>query len=1438
MHHTILFTIIPRGITTNSSTLPVSITVTPRLFDGKYLGKFPDWLNWAQHIKQNGLSFVIKAQNEYFEAQVNTEPLQPELWEKLFNAHTPVTPYEFQDYSDRNVYSYPVRNALSIIKNTYQQAAVSLALPIDDDNKGQRKEGGLRLVLDKLLGNYLPDPEIKHKREYFAVSTKDIDSTSIKDIGKEHVYTKSAQLQKEDLTADGLLKPSAIAETKQKETLNAFAAFQGMPQPEQERYKPLTKEAQDFEKTFDFHQAIASLQDYPALQRALGLVFDIEIPEHLIPTTANTLATMCVYKVMPGWGWEVEPEVPELHTAYWYFKQNKESYFLTAVDISRKNLGVGLLHLNPMQFGIAQIDVDGGLHKLIQQAESFRSGDIEHGLHQTLFDNTATLPSLRSGGISLFADERALQLLTKITQTNQHQQDLTTQGSTNIFYAQDLFKGYRFDIWDDFTKKWQSLHQRNEIYTFGETPNQQLQYKAIDQEGYVQLSATSSVVEADKQAFYLHEAIMRWAGWSLSVPFPSLALNSSADPKKVLDPEEKNEMATTFKMQPQFSVVPGSLPALRFGRRYKLRARLVDIAGNSLPFDHPLTTQFANIFATPTLKNALPYLRFEPIDAPIVVVRKAEAITGAGSKLLRIVIRSFNDSPEKDTTVAPDLTANDRLILPPRTSVEVGERLGMFDDLVTGKLRADAQLYQLLATRDGAELKTKRVKINGERKQIPFEANPIINELPYLPDIMARGAAFRNLPGAPESTIGKSDEAPPTSENPIPYQILSGANPRKGSATLISYKNTADWKNNTLPFRIALNEGNQAPSWDENNRLLTVYLPKGQLTRSLVSSYALPTDLEKMGIWHWLKSYINDLTINSPENTTLNNKISMDKIEHILQRCVEGGHWMLTPPQFITFVHAVQQPIGTPSFEQLPLCINDGHRYININKDDAHILSGKANPVLYAWREMGATDLSLVGGLKLHLQSSAKVEIYATWTDPIDNPSNAAPTTEVFNDIADEIPLQEIEEEEYINNAAIPTRRVGYLLPNEDLIIWAKEHYYLKHYQKNEMPFKFYYSATPQHQLNDTKHHLITYTAKAASRFKEYFENADPNDKNFFTRTSAPVTIHVPATSRPVLPQILYIIPTFGWQRQFDTDTKRSVRFGGGLRIYLDRPWFSSGADELLGIVHNSGILPTAENLETYKPFITQWGGDPVFTAVNNFYSLPSQTHFVNSHTTENDLYLEELATKNLNQTVNVSAYQPQYDETRQLWYCDITVDVLSAYMPFIRLALARYQPYALPQAKLSQVVIAEFIQVIPNRSLVLIKDSFNTNLTHFTLSGVAPDGPVPNKSKLVTKKLNFPHQLFVSLQKYNPNLTGELAWEDAPASDGIVVVETPIKADASFEGVKIWKGSVNISGNLSNNYRLVFEERVYHEGEPVLNSKGELEYPSRTVYLETIPLM
>ena len=75
---------------------------------------------------------------------------------------------------------------------------------------------------------------------------------------------------------------------------------------------------------------------------------------------------------------------------------------------------------------------------------------------------------------------------------------------------------------------------------------------------------------------------------------------------------------------------------------------------------------------------------------------------------------------------------------------------------------------------------------------------------------------------------------------------------------------------------------------------------------------------------------------------------------------------------------------------------------------------------------------------------------------------------------------------------------------------------------------------------------------------------------------------------------------------------------------------------------------------------------------------------------------------------MEVAAYAPQYDSGRDLWYCDIQVDMrrLPGYWPFIRLALARYQPMSIdPQHELSKIVVAEFSQLAPDRSMSLIRD-------------------------------------------------------------------------------------------------------------------------------------
>jgi hypothetical protein len=76
------------------------------------------------------------------------------------------------------------------------------------------------------------------------------------------------------------------------------------------------------------------------------------------------------------------------------------------------------------------------------------------------------------------------------------------------------------------------------------------------------------------------------------------------------------------------------------------------------------------------------------------------------------------------------------------------------------------------------------------------------------------------------------------------------------------------------------------------------------------------------------------------------------------------------------------------------------------------------------------------------------------------------------------------------------------------------------------------------------------------------------------------------------------------------------------------------------------------------------------------------------------NLSLDELE----GETVHAAAYEPVYDTDRDLWVADVKLASERAYFPFVRLALARYQPISVPDAHLSRVVLAEFTQVVPHR--------------------------------------------------------------------------------------------------------------------------------------------
>ena len=329
----------------------------------------------------------------------------------------------------------------------------------------------------------------------------------------------------------------------------------------------------------------------------------------------------------------------------------------------------------------------------------------------------------------------------------------------------------------------------------------------------------------------------------------------------------------------------------------------------------------------------------------------------------------------------------------------------------------------------------------------------------------------------------------------------------------------------------------------------------------------------------------------SPQLEQLRSDLGTDVIDHVLQRAVEGGHWLLTPPRLLTLVHAVQQPIGRPEFAAIDLDYDrDGAGDDPLETAPS---AGRTDPTelapITAYRRLGSTDAYLMGALRIHGGSTGRVDLAAAWTDPTDE--GAAPATVNHSGPVDQLALTQPVETYLVTPSGEGDRAVGWYDPEHDQIAFVRSGEHAP--APGRFPLRFT-DAAPRHALGDTKHHRVSYTPTASSRFREYFAPGLSADQ--FTRTGDPVVVEVPASAPPLAPDVVYALPTFGWQRQTGTNVMRSVRFGGGLRVYLRRPWFSSGEGELLGValwsVENGELTPDAR--ERFKPFITQWGMDPV----------------------------------------------------------------------------------------------------------------------------------------------------------------------------------------------------------------------------------------------------
>jgi len=703
--------------------------------------------------------------------------------------------------------------------------------------------------------------------------------------------------------------------------------------------------------------------------------------------------------------------------------------------------------------------------------------------------------------------------------------------------------------------------------------------------------------------------------------------------------------------------------------------------------------------------------------------------------------------------------------VPPRTSELMAEAHGMFDLPPANPVVMDSTAYSNINS-SGKGITT----LDGALTEI--DSNQQVT-LPYLPDPIARGATFYPLPGI---------TFPPMT-NPAPLvtkQAFDGAWPF------------------LQPFRLRLQgiadgQTAQAPQWDSANRILTVQLAQGDRLTTRVSSYMSNADLALLGVWQW--------TVE---------QVGASSTANYAAFALAGLNWMLSPYHELDLVHAVQRPLIRPAFNRL-------------------VAQKTAMGQTYAMLVNQNSD-SFPVPMPISGKSTVKLDLDATWSEPSDDPTD---------DPADDTAGAEDAEPQTIN---------------------AHAHVVEVPIEPGDTMIPFDPTSNRRHEFGDTKYRRVVYTATGTTRFKEYFPITDADiaagkaPPTTYTQSSVPQNVDVPNSARPDAPKVLYVVPAFEWSKSTPaTGQFATQRLGGRLRVYLDRPWFSSGDGELLGVVvrtkgnpasapskatrsQQSGaalrrtvsLLSRAHQqapVDPLKAFVTQWGMDPLWysgsldnppTTGNFPLATPLATPLAINP--RDGLTLDEVP----NVTVAVAGHTVKYDADRDLWYADIEVSGAASYYPFIRLALARYQPIsiALPNntpptdAYLSRVVLADFAQLAPNRTATITTRNNSSDLNQITVSvnGLdATDG-------LLRKNL-----VEVSVQQQQPGVQGDLAWVPVPNATH----ELP----ASLSG---WSKTFDLPkppGSMQ--FRLIIKEYepMYHTDD----ASGNLDFARRLVYATTV---
>ena len=1482
---TVVFTALPQGVSAPGSAVArLSVFISPQLTfvantpaSKPTLVGFPDWVNWPNTLRQAGSNpFTVAVNGQPVTSAVpDLTVLRPDIWAAIFDpVKTRVDYFVADDFSQTTPTSYRALAVHDFLLNT---------------------------VYGPMTSAMNTDP---------SQATLTINGTTTSGPGKGQVKVVGQPTAAG--TAFGYLQnpPDEFADVLAFHTTPRIPLVDGAPPA---LVPPV----------YDFHQTLSALHGYPELLPMLGLVvtFDLTLPDSIASSPDSIMVT-----VKPNWT-PVGPKgtyvvLPTL---------TDPSTFLP--QAAGPDYAGGLLEFNrgPGNSPIAVVDYD--IDAACENLDAYRKKVTSAAIAKAPSGPATlqlTLPSLRSVGPTLIWDtwgDEASDLASPPTMNLAYLAKRQAAIAKNILayvadpsialqplYQEDITRGWRWDVLRDDVSGLhpQSLHWQVGSYRFG--VDQDIEYTSPRPvEGFVSPSATTGPAPAgsaasgsNDPAFLVHEAIARWDGWGLAAPTPFSVIGSDGtiaesggNPVTTYSDNGhmNGQISATFtratgqsaraRQRPAAGLHRAAAAALRAdvrvqgaGRRPQ---RLVDLPARSDPGRlprlavrpasamgaDPASTGRADVLAhcrRGSLDRRAPRRRHQSADRqlPVAVPAQGARVAGRAAGRPRHLRRPARPDPyaavvglrrreHRDTArprlghrsdrqcrqcdpAAPDgrRPAGDgrhlatRLRRPRVGHRRAGPAVSRHPDSSTGRRADDGQHLPHLRH----DLAIPRTVVTCPRRRLAGDAGQV-----------ADGGSRGVQPGGPPISLIPRCKCAGSHLVDPPGNPDDGRDPDHG-------------RHAGIGLRAGLE---QHPALHGREGIRPHLLDAWRCGR------------------RFHRSRVRDRRAESDHS---------------------GHHHSGSSTRFCVRLSPLPSPPSSPSH---------------------------AGPTTPSWNSPTRTT----GWTR---RPPSAVTFTASWTDHSDTTTNAHPDTDLTVHTQGSLVA---EVTQAYRDTVGRTRYFPYLpaAVSDPTVAVAEPAGTSPFGQITTVPDRpdqtdpVYPSLSALHRIGDTKHHLVTYSAMATSRFGKYFGRTStvtlgvtklraghgqgvgepvptilnaggfdpglltvtlpaaldtppyPVPRSLFTLDGANGTIalssadasvqrptSLPTTSgrtagietvrlsgtplqvtwvptdtradpnndrqehilNTATPPPLKVVKVAAAWRSATTGSPttptglRYTRSGNILRIYLERPWYVSGNDELVGVIAN----PPATDSVPAAGDATIIGFDPI--SVSSHLARPpypqGQLAFTGAVATASTGVGD----------LKVWGYQPEYDPATNLWYADIELDLTEPPPPgfFVRLWLVRYQPYSIEGSALSSPTLVTFAQPVPDRSVTVVR---NRNALTVTVSGPGyygwrsvpastgfpgtaptlqddgnPDAAHPNSDGRGSRETST---MIVEVQKYDTagGRSGDFAWTTVPASTTRL---TPTFSEDSAGGgnpIVDWTGHTIDLPTGAGPYRLRISELDYY---------------------------